>query len=406
MPSLLQINATLNWGSTGRIAEQIALLAEKQGWSCYIAHGARYANVSHIMSFQIGSRTDNYLHAMKSTLLGMHGLGSSLATKRLIKIIQEIEPDIIHLHNIHGYYLNYKILFKYLKKSNIPVVWTFHDCWAMTGQCTHFASVGCEKWRCGNGCNHCPLLRTAYKTYCDRTKKNWLLKKQVFGSIDNLTIVPVSHWLESVVRESYLKDKHIRTIYNGVDTNVFHPIPLEELSLNKYDIEKTKYVMAAATDWSDKKGLSDYCKLAALMPQNTQIVLVGLEEEQCQEVKKYEVTGIKRTNNVEELVNLYNGASVVMNLSYEETFGLTTVEGFACGVPSIVYRATASPELVTPETGIIVEPGDIEGVAKAVEEIISKEKPVKTCRERAVQFFNKEDRFQEYIDLYNELIGK
>lgn len=172
MPILLQINSTLNLGSTGRIAEQIALLAESKGWNCYIAHGARYVNPSQIKSFQIGTKFGNIIHAIMGEYLGMHGFGSTLATYRLIQWIKRIRPDVIHLHNLHGYYLNIAVLFKYLAKANIPIVWTLHDCWSFTGHCTHFESNGCYKWK--TECGDCPLLMLQYKSrLIDRTTRNF-----------------------------------------------------------------------------------------------------------------------------------------------------------------------------------------------------------------------------------------
>ncbi len=405
-PTLLQINATCNFGSTGHIVEQIAIYAEKFGWCCYIAHGARYIRNSSISTYLIGSKLDNILHAFISMFLGRNGLGSVCATYRLIRFIKRIKPDIIHLHNIHGYYINYPILFRFLNNYGVPVVWTLHDCWSMTGQCTHFESVGCTKWKEERGCHHCPQLNASYKTYIDRSNKNWRLKKAVFSNMGNLTIVPVSYWLEGIVRQSFLKNLTIKTIRNGIDTSVFVPIEDKPSMLMKYGLVGKQYVIGVATDWSDKKGLSDYCKLANIMPPDVLIVLLGLDEQKSKEMAKYGIIGITRTDDVKELVALYNGATIVMNLSYEESFGLTPVEGFACGVPSIVYKATASPELVTPETGIIVEPGNIDGVSEAIQTIIKNGKGYysQPCRERAINYFDKNDRFREYVKLYEELI--
>lgn len=405
MPKLLQVNATCNWGSTGHIAEQIATYARTKGWDCYLAHGARYVNDSAMKTYMVGSRTDNLIHAAKSMLLGQHGLGSKLVTRDLVKNIEQIRPDIIHLHNIHGYYLNFQILFEYLKRSGVPVAWTFHDCWPITGQCTHFVSVGCEKWKEANGCHHCPLLGESYKTYVDRSNKNWQLKKEMFTSLDDLTIVTVSHWLEGIVKDSYFKNKRIQTIHNGIDTDVFIPLPDNSYSLEKYGLCNTQYIMGVSMDWSDKKGFSDYCKLSSQVPAGVKIVLLGLDEERCRIASQYGIIGLKRTDNVKELVKLYNGATIIMNLSYEETFGLTTVEGFSCGVPGIVYNATASPELMTPETGLVAEPGNMEGVVKAIKMIMAKGKSyyASACRERAVKHFNKDDRYEDYLRLYEEL---
>lgn len=213
MPTLLQINTTLNSGSTGRIAEQISLMAEDRGWNCYIAHGARYVNSSQIKSIQIGSKLGNIFHAVMGEFLGMHGFGSTLATYRFIQKIKKIKPDIIHLHNLHGYYLNISVLFRYLAKANIPVVWTLHDCWSFTGHCTHFESHGCYKWK--TECGDCPLQMLQYKSrLIDRSKRNFRIKKKLYSNIKNLTITPVSNWLGDLVKESILKDHKIQVIHN------------------------------------------------------------------------------------------------------------------------------------------------------------------------------------------------
>lgn len=407
MPVLLQIDACLNFGSTGRITEDIAKLAISQGWECYIIHGARYVNRPSVMeAFTPGSVVDEYLHFAEHFFFDNDGLSSRRATKRLIKKIQEIKPDIIQLHDIHDHWLNYRLLFVYLNTLDIPVVWTQHDCWSFTGDCGHFTALKCEQWEiCCT--QECPFrLHPFTRRFINHAKQHYELKRELFTATKNLILVPVSHWLERILKESFLRERPIQTIYNGVDTSVFKPLDNVCAPLKKYGLADTQFVIGVATAWSERKGFKDYCKLSALMPEGVKIVLVGLDEKLCQEAEKFGIIGLARTENVGELVALYNGASIVMNLSYEETFGLTTVEGFACGTPSIVYNATASPELVTPETGIVVEPGDVDGVTKAVCQLISKEKPVNACRERAALYFNKDDRFQEYIDLYESLIKK
>lgn len=409
MKKLLQIDACLNSGSTGRITEDIAKLAQMQGWDCYIIHGSRYVNKPSAMEdFAPGSVLDEYLHYAEHYLFDNDGLASRNATRRAIKFIEQLQPDIIQLHDIHDHWLSYRILFEYLNTLDIPIVWTQHDCWSFTGDCGHFSQLACNQFI--SGCtSRCAYRKSPFsRRFLNYAKKHYELKKELFCATSNITLVPVSHWLESVLKESFLKDKKISTIQNGVDVAVFRPLGSVSDTLKKYGLDGTKYVVGVATSWSEKKGFNDYCKLAALMPEGIKIALVGLNEKLSQETEKYGIIGIARTENVGELVALYNGASIVMNLSYEETFGLTTVEGFACGTPSIVYNATASPELVTPETGIIVEPGDIDGVVRAVEVILEKGKGsfFTACRERAVRNFNKDDRYQEYIDLYENLILK
>ena len=208
MPTILQINSTLNLGSTGRIAEQISLMAEVQGWNCYIAHGARYVNASKIHSIQIGTKWGNILHAIMGEYFGLHGFGSTLATYMFMRKVKKINTDVIHLHNRHGYYINIAILFRYLAKANIPVIWTLHDCWSFTGHCTHFESHGCYKWK--TECGHCPLLMLQYKSrLIDRSKRNFLIKKNLYSQIKNMTIVPVSNWLGNLVNDSILNKHNI-----------------------------------------------------------------------------------------------------------------------------------------------------------------------------------------------------
>lgn len=396
---LLQINSVANIGSTGRIAEQIGQAAMKAGWESYIAYG-REAGQSQSHLIKIGSQLDVMWHGVVTRLFDRHGLASKRATKKFVSQIKEIQPDIIHLHNIHGYYLNYEILFEYLSKADIPVVWTFHDCWAMTGHCSHFVKIGCFRWK--NKCNDCPLLQDYPKSFFDGAERNYSRKRNSFD-IEKLNIVSVSKWLNSVVEESYLSKIDNYIIYNGVDIDLFKPVK----SNIKKDIglEDKKVLLGVATAWSESKGLDDYYKLSKRLPEEYQIILIGVKRNQIKKLPK-EIIGIERTNNINELVQYYSAADVVMNLSYAETFGLTTVEGFACGTPSIVYDTTASPELITENTGIVVPLGDISAVKDAVVEICRKGKNhySQFCRERALTHFNKEDKFKEYIELYKKIL--
>lgn len=405
MPKVLQINVTANSGSTGRIAEQINQSAAACGWETYFAYG-RNMQPCKSKLIHVGNMLQVYEHYAEHRLFDNDGLASRLSTQKLVREIKKIKPDIIHLHNIHDHWLNYKILFEYLNTLEIPIVWTQHDCWSFTGGCKHFTRLKCNQWV--TGCTtDCSFRRGInLRKYISHSANHYQLKQRLFTNTQNLTLVPVSHWLESVLKKSFLSVKSIQTICNGVDVDVFKPSDNFNIVLKRYGLENTKYVIGVATAWSGCKGFNDYCKLASKLPLNLKIVLVGLTEKLIRAARNYGIIGIPRTENVGELVALYNGASIVMNLSYEETFGLTTVEGFACGTPSIVYNATASPELVTPETGIVCEPGDIDGVAKAVEELLSRKKNISACRDRAVKYYNKNDRFNEYIDLYENLLGK
>ena len=402
MPRLLQVNASLNKGSTGRIAEQIATLARHRGWDTYIVHGSRYVNESAMHTLQSVTPMGERLHAVRSMLFDAHGLGSACATRRVIRDIQRIQPDVIHLHNIHGYYLNYKLLFRYLQTLDIPVVWTLHDCWPMTGHCSHFDMAGCDRWK--SHCHSCPLQKDYPKSlFFDRSRRNYALKKALFTSLPNVTIVPVSQWLGRVVSQSYLGQYPSVVINNGVDLSVFAPRPSDLRS--RLGLDGKKVLLGVATAWKAEKGLQDYLSLSRQLPDEYRIVLVGVSEEQ-QRLLPDGMIGVTRTESQTELASYYSMADVVLNLSYQETFGMTTVEGFACGTPSIVYDRTASPELIDDDCGKVVQAGNLEQLLAAIADVTSHDKShyADACRRRAVTYYNKEDRFADYVQLYETLL--
>lgn len=402
---LLQINSTANWGSTGRIAEQIGDVAISLGWESYIAYG-RYANKSSSHLIKIGNKVDSAWHLLCSRLFDCQGLCSRKATKRLINQIEQIKPDLIHLHNIHGYYLNYDILFKYLKSAGVPVVWTLHDCWAFTGHCAHFSYDQCMKWKAE--CSQCPLKKEYPSSFLlDRSKENFRYKKELFTSVDNITVVSVSNWLNSVVEDSFLANFQKCVVYNGVDTDTFTPLSDVDVLRDKYGLKGKKVLLGVASAWDKYKGVDDYLRLQEFLSSHVKLVLVGLSEKQI-ECLPEGIIGIRRTQNVQELVRFYSLADIVLNLSYQETFGLTTVEGFACGTPSIVYNKTASPELINKSCGKIVEAGNMAQLLSAIDEVLSNGKAHYTvaCRRRAETLFNKNDRYKDYIKLYESLLGR
>lgn len=402
--TILQINSNANVGSTGHIAEQIGESAIQHGWNSYIAYG-RDVRDSKSNLIKIGRKIDWLYHAFMTRLTDRHGLFSTRATRKLVQQIEKIKPDIIHLHNIHGYYLNYKVLFEYLNKSNIPVVWTLHDCWPMTGHCAHFEYAKCNRWK--TICHACPV-KDGYPASCffDRSQKNYIEKREIFNSVKNLTIVPVSNWLGNIVKSSFLKECEVNVIHNGIDIQKFQPIQSD--FRDKFSIFDKKIVLGVAAAWSDRKGLKDFVSLLELLPsQKYQIVLIGLSAKQLKQLPSG-IIGLAKTESVEELVQWYSVADVYANLSYAETFGLTTAEALASGTPAVVYNNTAIPELVNQSIGRVVENGDIEGVAKAIENLCAEDKAemCKRCREYAVSHFDKEDSYQKYIKLYEEIIQK
>jgi glycosyltransferase involved in cell wall biosynthesis len=403
MPRLLQINSLVNKGSTGRIVEQLGQYATLQGWESYIAYG-RKSNPSESRLIKIGNDLDLVIHGLKSRLLDNQGLNSEKATKSLLNRIDDIKPDIIHLHNLHGYYINYPILFRYLIKKQKPIVWTLHDCWSFTGHCTHFADINCIKWK--SLCVSCPKRRNYPSSwFIDRSRKNFIQKNIIFNLLDSLTIIPVSRWLSEKVQESILANHPKNVIYNGIDINKFFPRSNSIEIRRKYNIENKIILLGVATIWQAYKGWNDYLQLSKFLPDKYIIVLVGVPGKQRENLPA-NIMALSRRESIDELAGLYSAADVVLNLSYQETFGLTTVEGYACGTPAIVYNATASPELVTPETGIVVEPGNIQELAKAIQVITHNGKSFysENCRKLAVLKYDKDLKFKEYLNLYEKLL--
>lgn len=400
MSKILQINITANWGSTGKIAESIGISAMDVGWESYIAYG-RWCNSSQSNLIKVGVRLDKYLHFAEQRIRDNEGLCSRRATRKFIGHIEKIKPDIIQLHNIHDHYLNYKLLFEYLNTTNISVVWTFHDCWAFTGHCAHFVTVGCEKWK--TGCFDCPMKGDYPKSFFDNSNRNYELKKALFSSNKNLHIVPVSDWMAGFVKQSFLKDKDIHVIKNGVDLNVFKPLARCH--------EKKIRILGVSGVWHKDKGLYDFYKLRELLDcERYEIIMVGLSEKQLKKLPAG-IEGLTHTESIQELVKLYSSASVFVNPTYADTFPTVNLEALACGTPVITYNTGGSPEAVSSETGWVVEQGNVEEIASIIKNyVLKKEDEVlaqrQRCRERAEEEFDKNKCFGKYLQLYDEILNR
>lgn len=405
MPRLLQINITANWGSTGKIAEQIGLCAISKGWDSYIAYG-RWSNPSKSKLIKIGNKLDMYMHYGEQRIFDNEGLCSRIATKHLIAQIRDIKPDVIQLHNIHDHYLNYRLLFEFLNQTDIKVVWTFHDCWAFTGHCFHFVTKDCNKWK--THCKQCPLVHEYPNTIFDRSERNYKLKKSLFQGCKNLTIVPCSNWMEGFVKESFLKDKRTKVIHNGVDLLVFKPSLIEDRT-RKFKI------LAVSSVWNRDKGLYDIFELRNRLSDEYEITMVGLSSDQVKKLPKG-IVGIQRTQNVQELVALYSSSDVLINPTYADTFPTINLEALACGTPVITYRTGGSPESIDEKTGKVIPQGDVMALQLSVEELrelkFGKDGNEqyntirKACRDRADKLYDKNKCFEEYIMLYEELLKK
>lgn len=402
MRKVLQINTVVNSGSTGRIAEEIGQAVINNGWESYIAFGRNIGNSkSHLI--KIGSNFDVIMHGLETRFFDRQGLGSAMSTKYLIQQIEMINPDIIHLHNIHGYYLNIRLFFEFLQSANIPVVWTLHDCWAMTGHCVYFDFVSCEKWK--TLCYSCPQIGTYPSSlFLDRSTKNYLLKKKIFTSIDNLTLVPVSEWLKNIVNQSFLHGYNSILINNGIDVDFFTPMDTLDIK-RKMGIDNFFLLLGVASIWSKRKGLDDILLLSSYLSEDIKIILVGLDNKQIRKLPP-NIIGLNRTDNIKQLAELYSVADLFINPTWEDNFPTTNLESLACGTPVLSYKTGGSIESIDVDTGFYVEKGDINALLEVIELVKEKGKSYysKACRNRAVKLYDKNKRYNEYIQLYNRIL--
>lgn len=401
---IIEINTTKNSGSTGRIASQIQAYVNGKGESCKIAFG--YGNSEGSSDFSMYSRAGTHIHSFLSRKLCMQGRCSWVQTYRLVNFLKAEKPDIVHLHNIHGHYLNYKILFRYLKSTQIPVVWTFHDCWPYTGKCAHYSGVGCDKWK--TECFDCPNLQTYPDSSFDGSRRNYQNKKRCFTSLEKLHIVCNSDWLKSQVEESFFKGADITRIYNGVDTGVFYPKTANEVkkAAEKYgiDLEK-KTILGVSGVWKADKGLQVFLELTRAISPEYQVVLVGVSQSQKETLPK-SVIAIERTEDMQELAALYTLADVLVNASKEETFGMVPAEAMACGTPVVVSSKTACPEIADPSVGLVVSMDSIDELIDAIEGICTKGKGVysDSCVAKIRNLFSVEEMNRQYYGLYKRVL--
>ena len=359
---ILMINVVCGVKSTGRICTELASFLESRGHEVKIAYGRDTVPEQYKKyAVRIGSNIDTSIHGIKARLSDGCGFGSKGATIDFIKWIKAYNPDVIHLHNIHGYYINIDILFNYLRTCRKKIIWTLHDCWAFTGHCSHFSLANCEKWK--SGCFQCDHICDYPKSYIDNSRKNWLKKRALFSGIDNLTLVTPSNWLKTIINDSFLKQYNCVSIPNGVNMNVFQH--RESDFSEKYSINKKKIIMGCATAWTKSKGLDFFIELARVLSDDYKIVLVGLTKHQLKLLPS-NILGITRTNAPEELAEIYSAAYLFVNASNEETMGLTTVEAMACETPVIVTNKTAVPEVVQSDGGCVINDFSPETIALVI----------------------------------------
>ena len=350
----LFINSVAGYGSTGKIAADKCRELGKQGHECVLAYGRIKQNCDDVSTYRIGTKIDYQIHGMMTRLFDLHGFCSSRATRKFLKWADEYNPDIVWLHNIHGYYINVELLFGWMKQHpEKKYYWTLHDCWTMTGHCSHFSYVKCEQWREQCGKKKCPQTGQYPRSFCSKNVfSNYIRKKEAFIGVKNLTIVVPSKWLAELVRQSYLGAYEIEVSYNQIDRRIFKPTE-SEFRL-KYHLQSKVIILGVANVWDDRKGLMDFINLRNMLDNNYAIVLVGLSKKQIKKMPSG-IIGIERTADQHELAQIYTAADLYLNLSREETFGLTTIEAQACGTKAVVYMDTACAEVIDTQMGKIIE---------------------------------------------------
>ena len=384
---VLMINSVCGVGSTGRICTDIADMLISEGHECKIAYGRKIVPEKYKdIAYRIGSDFGVKVNGVKARLFDNEGFNARSATKKLIKWIKHYNPDVIHLHNLHGYYLNVKLLFDYLKTCGKKVVWTLHDCWSFTGHCAYFDCPHCDKWQ--TECGKCIRAKDYPKAIFSHAKRNFKRKKQIFCGVPNLTIVTPSKWLAELVKQSFLKEYPVQVINNGIDLTVFKPTASD--FREKYGLQNKKLILGVANVWEKRKGFDDFLELAKLISDDYRIVLVGVTDEQLKKLPP-KVIGIKRTNSATELAQIYTAADVLFNPTYEDNYPTVNLEAQACGTPVITYPTGGSVESV-PDENIVNTVNDFYKLLCADTELFVKQIE-----------FSKEEKYSEYLSLYNIL---
>ncbi len=398
---ILQINQTCGRGSTGKIAVGIGEVLKEHGHQSYIAYGYQDTTLDNTLKMKLGKGLNSIrFELIKCRITGYFGFTSKRATYKLIRWIEQIKPDIIHLQNIHGGFLHIEVLFDFLEKINIPIVWTLHDCWSFTGHCSYFEMVQCEKWK--TGCFSCPEKEGYPKRYFfDRSKEQYQRKKDAFTKLDNITFVTPSNWLKGLVEQSYFKNYSVQTIHNGINLSVFKPT--ESNIRKKYHLENKKIVLAVAASWGKRKGLKYVIELSERLPEDYQVIIIGLTEQQKKEIPD-SIIKITRTNNQEELAQFYTAADVFVNCTLEDNFPTVNLESIACGTPVVTFDTGGSPECMNNVIGEKVPQRDINMLLKKVVFFCDGRSLSEECVSFAKENFDEKKKFLEYLALYERIV--
>lgn len=400
---IVEINGT-NYAATGNIMLNIANQARKEGHEVFTCckKSKKSQEFKYNSQIYIGTRLERVICEYLCEITGMDCSFNLFGTYIFIKKLKHINPDIIHLHVIHGSYINVSMLFNYIKKYNIPVIWTFHDPWAFTGSCVEFEHVNCFKWR--NSCENCQLKKSYPKSLLF-DNSSWMHKKKIkmFSNINNMTIITPSKWLANYARQSYLGNYNIEVINNGIDLSRYKKVQSD--FRKKYQLNDKYIILGVANGWSESKGLETFIELSRMLSNNFAIVLVGTSEQIDQNLPE-NIISIHKTYNQEELVKIYSSADLFVNPTKDDNLPTVNIEALACGTPVISYCIGGCPEIINDKSGEVIETDNIE---KLKDEIIRicKDKPFKSsdCIKRAHQF-DANERCKDYLNVYKRILNK
>lgn len=387
---IVQLNATCGSGSTGKICMSVSKLLTERGIENYILYTEGHSDYA--AGIKYAEKSYKKFQALKSRIFGNYGFNSRKATKTLIGHLEEIQPDIVHIHNIHGHDCDLEMLFTYFKRKGTRLYWTFHDCWAFTAYCPHFTMAKCEKWK--TGCGSCPQARQ-YSWFFDRSAAMYERKKELFAGL-NLEIVTPSRWLAGLVEQSFLKDYPVRVINNGIDLDIFTPRPSDFRS--KYQCEDKTILLGVAFGWNERKGLDVFIQLAKGLDERFQIVLVGTDEK-TDKLLPDNIISIHRTQNQIELAEIYSAADLFVSPSREENYPTVLMEAIACGTPAITFDAGGCREIVDAGFGSIVNRNEIDILTRTILDK-TQEKRENAQRIGRGHNFDQVERYAEYIRLY------
>lgn len=398
---VLQINTVYPYGSTGKICKGVIEACKDENIEAFIA--CSRSDFTYSMDlFEISTWLDHHIHNRLARMTMMTGNWSYLRTRRFLRWVKKQNFDLIHLHNIHANYIHLESLFSFIKKNNIPVVWTMHDCWSFTGYCYYYSMLQCSKWK--NCCGACPNKNNDSVTILDNSKKMFLKKKRMFTGVNNMVLVSPSRWLMNEACQSFMGEYPIKVINNGIDLSIFKRSLDNSFRVNHGIAEDDFILLGVAFGWEKRKGLDTFIRLADSLGENYKIVLVGTNDDIDKKIPK-RVISIHRTQNQEQLAEIYSAADLLVNPTLEENFPTVNLEALACGTPVLTYDTGGSAEMLDDTCGSVVKKGDIKALEEEIRRIRN-ERPfaAEACITRSKEF-DARICYKKYVDLYKEILN-